>query len=209
MIDVRDIINQITYRIHLDYLGFKYTLSIIVFFHGSIMRAYIETERLILKNLMPEDYLDMFKWCGNPNVAKYMIYPTYTSANDCKKYIESLNPDNPDICDLGIFSKETGEAIGSGGFKYISKDDTWEVGYNLRQDMWGKGIVLEAMNAILLHIQECRVVRSISGTFAEENIKSKRVMEKIGMSYWYDCSFTKIDGSESFKAIRYRKEMQR
>ena len=172
------------------------------------MRAQIETERLILKNLIPDNYVEMFKWCGDPRVAKYMIYSTYTDANDCKSYIESLNPDDPDICDLGIFLKSTGEAIGMGGFTYHPDEDVWEVGYNLRYDMWGQGIVPEAMKAILAYIQERREVKVIAGTFATENSKSKRVMEKLGMEYWYDCEFTKLDGSRSFKATRYRREME-
>lgn len=171
------------------------------------MRAYIETDRLILKNILPENYKEMFKWCGDPEVARYMIYPVYTNELDCKTYIESLRPDDPDICDLGIFLKESGEAIGMGGFTYHPDEDVWEVGYNLRQDMWGKGIVPEAMLAVLKHIQRIREVKTITGTYAKENNKSKRVMEKLGMSYWYDCEYTKLDGSETFKAIRYKRDL--
>lgn len=171
------------------------------------MRACIETERLILKNLIPDNYKEMFKWCGDPDVAKYMIYPVYTSELGCKAYIESINPDDPDVCDLGIFYKETGEAIGAGGFTYHPDENVWEVGYNIRKDMWGKGIAPEAMTAILEYIQSIREVKVIAGTFATENAKSRRVMEKLGMSYWYECEFTKIDGSETFKATRYKRDM--
>lgn len=170
------------------------------------MRACIETNRLILKNMAPENYKEQFKWCGDPEVAKYMIYSVYTREEDCKTYIESLNPDDPNVCDLGIFLKETGEAIGMGGFTYHPEEDAWEVGYNLRRDMWGQGIVPEAMKAILEYIQGIREVKAITGTFAVENKKSSRVMEKLGMTYWCECEFTKLDGSEKFKAIRYRKD---
>lgn len=170
------------------------------------MRAYIETERLVLKNLVPENYEEQFKWCGDPEVAKFMIYPIYTDPLDCKKYIESLNPDDPNVCDLGIFLKETGEAIGAGGFTYHPEEEGWEVGYNLRRDMWGRGIVPEAIKAILEFIQERHEVKAITGTFAVDNKKSGRVMEKLGMTYWCECEYTKLDGSETFKAIRYRKD---
>lgn len=171
------------------------------------MRVCIETERLILKNLNPENYEEMFQWCGDPEVARYMIYPVYTNALDCKAYIESINPDDPNSYDLGIFWKETGEAIGSGGYTYHPDEDAWEVGYNLRRDMWGKGIVPEAMRAILAYIQNEREVKAITGTFATENSKSRRVMEKLGMSFYKETEFTKIDGSETFKATVYRKEL--
>ena len=46
------------------------------------MRIHIETERLILRNLTPEDYESAFLWCGDPDVARYMVYPVYTKAED-------------------------------------------------------------------------------------------------------------------------------
>ena len=48
------------------------------------MRATVETERLILRPLVPEDYEAAFKWCGDPKVNTYMIYPLYTKAEDVK-----------------------------------------------------------------------------------------------------------------------------
>lgn len=36
------------------------------------MKIRIETERLILRNLVPEDYEAVFKWCGDPKVNIYI-----------------------------------------------------------------------------------------------------------------------------------------
>jgi len=38
-----------------------------------------------------------------------------------------------------------------------------------------------------------------------ENSKSCRVAEKLGMSYYEDTEYTKLDGSRTFKANIYRK----
>ena len=54
------------------------------------MRFYLETERLILRDLVPEDYQAAFLWCGDPDVARYMVYPVYTKAEDVKTWLESL-----------------------------------------------------------------------------------------------------------------------
>ena len=59
------------------------------------MRVCLETERLILRNLVPEDYEAVFRWCGDPDVARYMVYPVYTKAEDVRTWIESLDPDDP------------------------------------------------------------------------------------------------------------------
>ena len=45
----------------------------------------------------------------------------------------------------------------------------------------------------------------IEGEFCIENYGSRRVMEKLGMTYYKDAEYTKLDGSETFKAEIYRK----
>ena len=169
------------------------------------MRVTIETERLILRPVVPDDYEAAFKWCGDPNVNKYMIYPLYTKAEDVRTYLESRNLDDPDNYDLGFTLKETGELIGQGGLVYVLEKDAWTIGYNIRADQWGHGYAFEAMEGIIKEIRKTRPVKAIIGEFAEENNKSRRVMEKLGMTFYEDTEYTKLDGSETFKAKTYHK----
>lgn len=170
------------------------------------MRVNIETERLILRNLVPEDYEAAFKWCGDPKVNIYMIYPLYTCAEDVKTWIESLNPDDPNDYDVGIVLKKTDELIGSGGIVYNEKRDVWVIGYNIRADKWGNGYVPEAIQGLIDYVGKTREIKVIEGEFAEENYKSRRVMEKLGMYYSRDGEYEKLDGSVHFKAKVYRRE---
>ena len=172
------------------------------------MRFHIETERLILRNMVPEDYEAAFKWCGDPDVARYMVYPLYTRAEDVRTWLESLDPDDPDDYDAGIVLKETGELIGSGGLFYKPEDDLWTIGYNLRKDQWGHGYVVETILGILEHVKTQREVRGIQGSFAAENYKSRRVMEKLGMTYAGEAEIRKLDGSEVLPAKLYRRIFQ-
>lgn len=167
------------------------------------MKFHIETERLILRDLVPEDYQAAFLWCGDPDVARYMVYPVYTRAEDVKIWLESRDPDDPDEYDAGIVLKATGELIGSGGLFYKAEDDLWTIGYNIRKDQWGNGYVPEAIRAIIEYVKTKRDVRGIQGTFASENHKSQRVMEKLGMSYAEDVTLSKLDGSASYPGKRY------
>lgn len=170
------------------------------------MRVNIETERLILRNLIPEDYEAAFQWCGDPKVNTYMIYPLYKCAEDVKTWIESLNPDDPDNYDVGFVIKETGQLIGSGGIVYNPERDVWIVGYNIRADKWGNGYVPEAIQGLIDYVSRSRKINAIEGEFAEENDKSRRVMEKLGMSYSRDAEYEKLDGSKRFKAKIYRRD---
>ena len=169
------------------------------------MRINLETERLILRNLTPEDYRAVFRWCGDPDVARYMVYPVYTKEEDVKAWLETLNPDDPDDYDAGIVLKSTGELIGSGGLYYRPEDDLWTIGYNLRKDQWGNGYAGEMIRAVLELVRRQRVVRGIQGTFAKANNRSRRVMEKLGMTYAEDVILTKLDGSSSYPGEKYRR----
>ena len=169
------------------------------------MRFTLETERLILRDLTPEDYQAAFLWCGDPDVARYMVYPVYTRAEDVRTWLESRDLDDPDEFDAGIVLKSTGELIGSGGLYYKPEDDLWTIGYNLRKDQWGNGYAVEVIRGILDYVRTLRDVRGIQGTFADENYRSRRVMEKLGMTFVEDVILTKLDGSDSYPGKRYRR----
>ena len=169
------------------------------------MRINLETERLLLRNLTPEDYRAAFLWCGDPDVARYMVYPVYTRAEDVKAWLETLDPEDPDEYDAGIVLKSTGELIGSGGLYYRPEDDLWTIGYNLRKDQWGHGYALEMIEGLLEQVRRDRDVRGIRGTFAAANHRSQRVMEKLGMTYVEDVTLSKLDGSDSYPGKLYRR----
>lgn len=171
------------------------------------MRVTIETERLILRNLRPGDEKAVYAWAGDPDVARYMIYPQYRSEADGIEWLKEReeNADDPDDYDLGIVLKETGELIGSGGLVYHPENGIWNMGYNIRKDMWGNGYVVEAMQAIMDEIRKSRDIRVLEAQFAVENYKSRRVMEKLGMVYDRDSSFEKFDKSAQFQSKTYRR----
>lgn len=174
------------------------------------MRVTIETERLILRNLRPGDEKAVYAWAGDPDVARYMIYPQYRSEADGIEWLKEReeNADDPDDYDLGIVLKETGELIGSGGLVYQPDSDIWKMGYNIRKDMWGNGYVVEAMQAIIDEVRMTGRLRVLEAQFALENQKSRRVMEKLGMVYDRESSFEKFDGGAKFQAKTYRREFE-
>ena len=108
--------------------------------------------------------------------------------------------------DFGYVLKETGELIGSGGI-YFHEDEgnRWGIGYNLAYDAWGKGYATEAISKIIEYARSRFDIKEIYGTFAAENNGSRRVMEKLGMTFFEDCEYSKFDGSRTYKAKTYRK----
>ncbi len=169
-----------------------------------ILPPILETERLILRPLTIDDLQTVFKWTGDPRVNKYMIYPLYKSAEDGRQWLESLYEDEKKL-DYGFVLKSTGKLIGSGGLYYHEDIDVWSIGYNIAYDHWHHGYTPEAITRILKYAQEKYGVRAMAGTFAVDNNGSRRVMEKLGMTFYEDTEYSKLDGSETFKAKTYHK----
>ncbi len=171
------------------------------------MERRIETERLILRTVTVDDAEAIFKWASDPEVNKYMIYPLHANPDVTRDWLKSRDINGSDEFDLGFVLKETGELIGQGGIFYHEDIDAWSLGYNLRRDYWGQGLVPEAIQAIIDYVDKEKGIRAIVGEFAKENSKSRRVMEKLGMTYWKDAQYSKLDGSEIFESCKYIKEL--
>ena len=166
----------------------------------------LETSRLLLRPVTPEDYQAVFRWCGDPKVNKYMIYPLYKSAEAVRAWLESKPVSSPDEFDYGFVLKETGELIGEGGMFYHPEEGLWHIGYNLRADMWGKGLTTEAMRAIIDYVCTVRQVNIIEACHATANPASGAVMQKLGLHCIGNTQYSKQDGSETFPAKAYRWE---
>lgn len=167
-----------------------------------LLPPVLESERLILRPLCMEDKPAIFKWTSDPRVSKFMLYVNYNSPDDADPWLESLYKKDKQL-DYGFVWKETGELIGSGGLIYNSEADEWTLGYNLRYDMWKKGIATEACRTIIDFARKNYDVKRITGVFADENSASGKVMEKLGMKFLKDCQYTKFDGKTTFKAKTY------
>jgi RimJ/RimL family protein N-acetyltransferase len=82
--------------------------------------------------------------------------------------------------------KSNGELIGDCGLTVQEVDgiDEIEIGYHLRRDLWGKGFAPEAARACRdLGFARLPVERIIS-LIRPENLQSRRVAEKNGMTVW-------------------------
>ena len=178
-----------------------------IYYKNVVCHPKLETDRMILRMYKNEDYEKVFKWTGDPKVNKFMIYSLYKKASDVKKWFNILYQNEKEI-ELAFELKETGELIGGGGIGFDSQKNSWVIGYNLRPEFWGKGFTVEALSAMIEYAKEKYGVNKIEGTFAVDNIGSRRVMEKLGMSFDYETEYSKFDGSVSFKAMVFSKVLE-
>ncbi|TCV93262.1 RimJ/RimL family protein N-acetyltransferase [Luteibacter rhizovicinus] len=114
-------------------------------------RAAMETERLILDPLRPDDAANLFAYRGDPEVARYQGWKPANESEAAAFIAEQARRPfgEPDSwCQLAIRSRQTGELIGDFGVHFpAGKDDPIEFGLSLKPAEQGRGYAREVMHA--------------------------------------------------------------
>lgn len=145
----------------------------------------LETPRLILRPFRPEDAGPMFRnWASDPEVTKFLTWPTYTDQRDAETYLRSLTESYayPTSYDWAIELKELGEPIGS--ISVVSRDEKVEsvhIGYCIGRAWWRKGFTSEALERVIRFFFEEVGVNRVDSRHDPRNPHSGGVMKKCGM----------------------------
>ena len=146
----------------------------------------LETERLILRALTPDDATSVFAYAADPEVARHMVWDAHRSMKDSQAFLELTlaRYESGDAPDWGIVYKGDGRLVGTAGFVAWEKEHARaEVGYVLNRLYWGRGLAAEALRAIFSFGFERMYLNRIEARCIAENTASARVMEKAGMTY--------------------------
>ncbi|MER2498236.1 GNAT family N-acetyltransferase [Vibrio neptunius] len=143
----------------------------------------IETERLILKALTEGDAKELFDIFSDHEVMKYWNTEPWSSIDEARSFIasstEAMNR-NIEVT-LGIYLKETGQLLGKIMlFNYHKESKRAEIGFGISRTFWGKGIVLEAGNALVDHAFNILHLRRIEAEVDPDNISSSKALERLG-----------------------------
>ena len=148
----------------------------------------IETDRLILRQFTMDDAPAMYRnWASDDIVTKHMTWPTHPSVEVSKMVLSDWTASyaKDDYYQWAIVLKENGpEPIGSISAVHIhEKIDGAVMGYCMARSHWGKGIMTEALIALIDFFFTEVGVNRIEADHDPNNPASGRVMEKSGMSY--------------------------
>jgi [ribosomal protein S5]-alanine N-acetyltransferase len=143
----------------------------------------IKTKRLVLREVTPEDAEAVFSFRSNKEAMRYIGKPVATKIEEAReliqRFIDGLNT-NESIT-WGITLEGNDRLIGTIGFWRISKEhNRAEIGYMLHPDHWKKGIVTEAVEAVLKFGFEQLKFHSVEAQLTPENIGSVKLLEKSG-----------------------------
>ena len=147
----------------------------------------IETNRLILRKVQKEDAEPMFRnWASDPVVTKYLTWPTHESTAVTEMVIESWlrEYEKENYYQWIIELKEQEEPIGS--ISVVRQNDRIaeaEIGYCIGSRWWRRGIVSEALSAVVEYLFTEVGMNRISARHDPNNPHSGGVMRKCGMKY--------------------------
>lgn len=117
-------------------------------FRGEIVN--IQTERLILRELVPDDFDALYSVLADSDIMQH--YPYTFDDKRVRNWIER-NIERYRILGFGLWAvclKDTGEMIGDCGLTMQNIGGTIkpEIGYHIRKDMQRKGFAKEAASAV-------------------------------------------------------------
>lgn len=147
----------------------------------------LETERLILRKLVPEDTEDLRRWLGLDIVYKYWGH----SANWNEKNPELLFIDpRPQIKRQpshdfiwGIVCKEDGRVIGIMEIFNVQGDRIGSVAYRISPEYWNKGYCTEALGRTVQFIFSETSLERLSAEADRDNIASNAILLKCGFTH--------------------------
>jgi len=147
------------------------------------MRIILETERLLLRELVLDDAPHLSRVLCDPESMKY--YPKAKTPQEVVAWIEK-NIERYATEGFGLWAvirKSDGAFLGDCGItlQNIDQEVLPEVGYHIIKDYCLHGYATEAARGCLQHGFERLKLKRIFSYTRENNIPSRRVMEKAGL----------------------------
>ena len=147
----------------------------------------LETERLVLRPFVREDAQAMYEnWASDPEVTKFLSWPAYKSIADADRILDIWLADygKKDFYQWAIVWKDSGQPIGS--VSVVNSDDRVEmaeIGYCIGKTWWGRGIMPEAVRAVMAYLFEEVGMLRLEVGHDPDNTASGAVIRKCGFHY--------------------------
>ena len=146
----------------------------------------IETERLILRPFRQSDLQNFYEYASVEGVGEMAGWKHHETVEESQNILDMFITEDKTFA---IVMKETGKVIGSLGIEKYSMEEALtefhnyrgrEIGYVLSKDHWGKGLMPEAVNAVVDYLFDDLDLDFLLCGYFDFNAQSKRVQEKCG-----------------------------
>ncbi|MBR4502997.1 MAG: GNAT family N-acetyltransferase [Clostridia bacterium] len=146
----------------------------------------LRTERLTLRPLKMSDAQDLFAYAQDPEVSRHVLWKAHRSIADSRRFlragIRQYRRGFPGS--YAIVLNENGRMIGTIGYMWINSEfRSCEIGYSLSRDHWNRGLMTEALQAVIRHSFDTLSLNRVECQHEVDNPASGRVMQKAGMRF--------------------------
>lgn len=152
------------------------------------MKVFAITDRLILRELVPEDIDGMFALDSDPEVHRYLGQQPVTDRDALHAVIEQVRQQYRDygIGRWAVVHRETGEFMGWAGLKWIvsptnNKTLFHDLGYRLQRKFWKQGYGRESARAALNYGFDVMDLTEVFASAHIENAGSNAILTGLGM----------------------------
>lgn len=162
---------------------------------------YIETERLLIGEIIPSDNTALYSLDSDPIVHQYLgnspIKDRHT-IDTIIQHIRTCYKENG-IGRWAVLHKETEVFLGWCGLHFITKEKVnnhcnfYDLGYRFIHSHWGFGYATESAKAIISYGFEKLSLPVIYGFCESKNHQSRKVLLKSGLSYIETFKYNTID----------------
>ena len=143
----------------------------------------LETERLLLRYMKPEDIPCLVNLWTDPDVTRFMNGPREIATLRENLSVTAEHPLAESFDLWPLVEKASGELIGQCGVidKEVDNLIEYELVYVLAKKVWGKGYATEIGRALVTYAYHVRNINRLIALVEPENTASEKVAKKIGM----------------------------
>ena len=144
----------------------------------------IQLKNAILRPWHPDDATALVRHANNPRIASNLRdgFPYPYTLPDAKLWLKMAGDNRDDVILAIEVNGEASGSIGLHGFKDVYRYNC-EIGYWLSETHWGKGIMSEAVVAMVDHAFTKGPWLRLFASIYENNPSSMRVLEKNGFRH--------------------------
>lgn len=170
-----------------------------------VTNIYIETPRLILRPWRESDLEDFYEYAKVDGVGEKAGWNHHQSIAESERILASFIEHKKT---LALELKENGKVIGSLGMEEMDPDPVGEgkfgreIGYVLSKDYWGRGLMTEAVNAVIRYCFDTLNLDYLTCGHFVQNDRSRRVIEKTGFTFFgeskYETRYDTVEVSRNY-----------
>jgi [ribosomal protein S5]-alanine N-acetyltransferase len=141
----------------------------------------IEVGAITLRSLSVEDAPAVYAYASDPEVARFTLWPPHSSIDSTREFLAGLS--SPTVVSWAIVLNREQCVVGMVFLHSFSRrHKKAEIAFNVARCHWKKGIATESAQAVLRFAFKETALNRIEATCMSDNVGSRRVLEKIGMS---------------------------